>query len=97
VLKFKRKFRRQRVKVDNKESFIHATCGGVQVVGSIKRSVLWKTLGGLILIKEAVICNTDWRVFLLSSSSPIMSEKESQLEGRVKGCVRLTGEQTFLS
>jgi len=53
--------------------------------GSMQWSVLWKTLSGLILIKEAVICNNDWHMFLLSSSSPIFSaKKESQLEGQVQ-------------
>jgi hypothetical protein len=33
-------------------------------------SVLWKTLRGLILIREAVICNIDWRIFLVISSLP---------------------------
>lgn len=43
---------------------------GVQAVGSMKLNVFWKTLSVLILIKEAVICNVDWRIFLVISIFP---------------------------
>jgi hypothetical protein len=43
---------------------------GVQAAGSMKLNVFWKTLSGLILIKEAVISNIDWRIFLVISIFP---------------------------
>jgi hypothetical protein len=44
--------------------------GGVQAATSMQRSVLWKALIGLILIKGAVICNINWRIFLVISILP---------------------------
>ena len=37
---------------------------GVQAACSMELSVLWNTLSGLILIKEGMICNTDWRLVI---------------------------------
>jgi hypothetical protein len=65
--------------------------GGVQAVGSMVRSVLWATLSGLILIKEAVICNIDCRIFLVISILPDILWEEAvwnRRTGTVQVCVK---------
>jgi hypothetical protein len=44
--------------------------GGVQAEASKQWSVLCKALSGLIIIKEVLINNIDWRIFLVISILP---------------------------
>jgi len=57
---------------------------GIQAEGSMELSVLWNTLCGLILIKEAVICNMDWCTLLVISILPDIIREEGVSEGRVQ-------------
>jgi hypothetical protein len=42
----------------------------LQAASSMELSMLWNTSSGLIQIKEAVICNIDWLIFIVISILP---------------------------